>query len=213
MKNFTTLFTAVLLTVAVSVFANDDAKIYKGSVVLETGETLNGQIEMLSPTLNEVKVKFIAADGKATVYKVKEVVSYSFVFQKYNAETKTYDAQTIEYVKKAVDVAPVPFGAKEALIEREVKGAINLYNYYVETRESAHAFEHNFFVEKNGQMITVTRENFKEVLKEMVADYPELKMKVGTQDYGYKYVAKIVQEYNNYVAPKNQMMGMVEAPF
>ena len=208
MKNFTTLFTAILMTFAITVFANDDTKVYEGSVVLENGQTLVGQIEMLSPTLNEVKVKFIASNGKATTYKASEVATYSFAFPKYDASTKSYKNETIEYVKKEVTVAPIPFGPKSVLVERQVAGIINLYNFYTETRAAEHAFEHNFFVEKDGQMIEMTRENFKTVLKDMVADYPELQVKVGTKGYGYRNIAQTIQEYNEYSAPKGAFFGM-----
>jgi hypothetical protein len=208
MKNFTTLFTAILMTFAVAVFANDGIKVYEGSVVLENGQTLVGQIEMLSPTLNEVKVKFIASTGKETTYRASEVIAYSFAFPKYDASTKSYVNETIEYVKKEVTVAPVPFGPKEVLIERQVAGTINLYNFYMETRTAEHAFEHNYFVEKDGQMIEMNRENFKTILKDMVADYPELQIKVGTKGYGYKQAAEIVQKYNKYTAPNDAFLGM-----
>ena len=208
MKNFTTLFTAFLMTFAVTVFANDEVKVYEGSVTLENGETLKGQIQMLSPTLNEVKVKFIASNGQATTYKAKDVASYSFKFPKYNASTKSYDNQTVEYVKKNVTVAPVPFGPKAVLVERQVEGTVSLYNFYAETRAAAHAFTHNYFVEKDGQMIEVTRENFKTILKDMVADYPELQAKVGKKGYGYKYITNIITEYNDFIAPKGEMFGM-----
>ncbi|MFK7948345.1 MAG: hypothetical protein AB8G11_12215, partial [Saprospiraceae bacterium] len=70
MKYFTTTaFIAILMTIATATFANDNVKIYNGTVTLENGETLEGQIQMLSPTLNEVKVKFIASNGNATTYK------------------------------------------------------------------------------------------------------------------------------------------------
>ena len=208
MKTFTTLFTAILMTFAVTVFANDDVKVYEGSVVLTNGETLVGQIQMLSPTLNEVKVKFIASNGKATTYKANEVTSYNFVFPKYDASTKSYKNETVEYVKKTVEVSPVPFGPKEILVERQEAGSISLYNFYAETRAAAHAFSHNYFVEKDGQMIAVTQENFKSVVKDMVADYPALKVKVGKKGYGYKYIAKIIKEYNDYTSPKGEMIGM-----
>ena len=208
MKNFTTLFTAFLMTFAVTVFANDGAKIYNGTVTLENGETLEGQIQMLSPTLNEVKVKFIASNGKATTYKAKDVASYSFEFPKYDRTTKSYNNETIEYVKKNVTVAPVPFGPKAVLVERQVNGAVSLYNFYAETRTAAHAFAHNYFVEKDGQMVSVTRENFKAVVKDMVADCPELKARVGKKGYGYKHIANIITEYNNFIAPKGEMFGM-----
>ena len=208
MKNFTTLFTAFLMTFAVTVFANDDVKVYEGSVTLENGETLKGQIQMLSPTLNEVKVKFIASNGQSTTYKAKEVASYTFAFPKYNRKTKSYNNITVEYVKKNVTIAPIPFGPKEVLVERQAEGVVSLYNFYTETRAAAHAFSHNYFVEKDGQMVEVNRENFKSIMKDMVADYPQLKAKVGTKGYSYKYIANIVNEYNNYVSPKGEMFGM-----
>ncbi len=208
MKNFTTLFTAILMIFAVSVFANDDAKIYEGSVTLVSGETLKGQIEMLSPTLNEVKVKFIASNGQSTIYKANEVTTYNFIFPVYDATTSTYKNEVIEYVKKEVAVSPVPFGPKEILMECHTKGAINLYSFYAETRAAEHAFTHNYLVEKDGQMIEINRENFKTVLKDIVADYPELKAKIGTKDYGYKYITNIITEYNGYRSPKGQMLSM-----
>lgn len=214
MKTFTTLFTAFLMTFAITAFANDGAKVYSGTVTLENGETLVGQIQMLSPTQNEVKVKFIAENGKATTYKAKDVAAYSFEFPKYNHETKSYDNETIEYVKKDVAVSPVPFGPKAVLVERQAEGTINLYNFYAETRQAAHAYAHNYFVEKDGQMISINRENFKSVLKDMVADYPELRAKVGKKGYGYKYIAKIVAEFNDYASPQTEIYGMNEvAPF
>lgn len=214
MKTFTTLFTAILMTFAITVFANDGAKVYSGTVTLENGETLSGQIQMLSPTMNEVKVKFISEDGTTTTYKAKEVASYSFVFPKYNQATASYDNEVIEYVKKEVSVSPVPFGPKAVLVERQAAGTINLYNFYAETRQASHAYAHNYFVEKDGQMISIDRENFKTVLKDIVADYPELRAKVGKKGYGYKYIAKIITEFNDYAAPKGEMYGMNEvAPF
>jgi hypothetical protein len=96
------------------------------------------------------------------------------------------------------------------LIERQVAGTINLYNFYAETRAAEHAFQHNFFVEKDGQMIEMNRENFKTILKDMVTDYPELQVKVGTKGYGYKQVGQIVQEYNEYIAPKRALFGMTD---
>lgn len=209
MKYFTTtVFTLLLMVFSVAAFANDGAKTYEGSVVLENGQTLNGKIEMLSPTLNEVKVKFIDDSGNATIYKAKEVAAYSFAFPKYNAQTKSYDEEIVEYVKKEMTVAPIPFGPKEVLVERQVKGSISLYNFYIETRASTEAFTHNYFVEKDGQMIELNTNNYKRILQDMVANYPELKAKVGQKGYSYKYVAKVIEEYNEYAAPKGTFYGV-----
>jgi hypothetical protein len=209
MKYFTTTaFTLLLMIFAFVAFANNTAKTYEGSVTLENGETLSGKIEMLSPTLNEIKVKFIDHEGIATIYKAKEVVTYSFTFSKYNPQTKSYDDEIIEYVKKEMTVAPIPFGPKEVLVERQVNGSISLYNFYVETRAASEAFIHNYLVEKNGAMIELNTDNYKIILQNMVADYPELKAKVGQKGYTYKYISKIIEEYNQYVAPKSAAYGV-----
>ncbi|MFK7950094.1 MAG: hypothetical protein AB8G11_21060, partial [Saprospiraceae bacterium] len=63
-------------------------------------------------------------------------------------------------------------------------------------------------VEKDGQMIEVNRENFKSIMKDMVADYPALQAKVGKKGYSYKYIANIVNEYNTHISPKGEMFGM-----
>ena len=209
MKYFTTTaFILLFMVFTVSAFSNSNAKIYKGSVTLENGQVLEGQIQMLSPTLNEIKVKFIDNNRKSTTYKAKEVATYSFIFPKYNAETKSYDNSVIEYVKKEVKVAPIPFGPKEVLVERQVSGVINLYNFYVETRASSQAFTHNFLVEKNGETIVLDSKNYRNILKDMVADHPELKAKVGKKGYNYKYIANVISEYNNYATPEGMHLGI-----
>ncbi|NJN76920.1 MAG: hypothetical protein HC803_00165 [Saprospiraceae bacterium] len=208
MKYFTTTaFTLLFAIFAVTVFANSNAKVYEGSVILENGQTLEGKIEMLSPTLNEVKVKFIDNNGRSTTYKAKEVAGYNFIFPKYNAKTKSYDNQVIEYVKREVSTAPIPFGPREVLVERQVKGSISLYNFYVETRASSVAFTHNYFVEKDGQMIALDKSNYKEILKDLVADYPELKTKIGRKGYNYSSIAELIEEYNDYTSPKGVFYG------
>lgn len=208
MKYFTTtVFTLLLMVFSLATFANDGAKTYEGSVILENGQILEGRIEMLSPTLNEVKVKFIDNQGNSTIYKAKEVAAYSFAFPKYNAQTKSYDNEIIEYVKKEMTVAPIPFGPKEVLVERQVSGSISLYNFYVETRASSVAFVHSYFVEKDGQLIEVNTDNYKTILQDLVADYPELKAKVGKKGYNYKFIANIITEYNEYAAPKGAFYG------
>ena len=57
-------------------------------------------------------------------------------------------------------------------------------------------------------MVKVTRENFKKALKNIVADYPELSARVGKKGYGYKYIAKIITEYNNNKPKNGQFLGM-----
>lgn len=198
----------IFITNTIITYANNDngkqkRKIYSGYIITNNGDTLHGKIQMLSPTLNEVKVKFIDKTGEKKVYRAKDVQAYSFMVLTYkDKETK---AEQIDYVRKKVDQAPVPFGSKTALIERQVTGAINLYNHYVETRAGHYAYEHLFYLEKgqDSQLIRVNRANFKTVVQKMVADNPELKAKIGKKGYGYKHLVKIITMYNN-AKPKNR---------
>ena len=173
-------------------------KVYNGYVVTISNETIHGQIQMLSPTLNEVKVKFIHKNGKKEIFKAKNLKAYSFQVPVYNKATKSRQLQWITYTRKNVERSPLPFGTKEVLLEQLEKGQINLYNHFIETRGGAAPMIHMYQVEKGDEMISVTRKNFKKVMKEMTADYPELAAKVGKRGYGYKHIGKIIAAYNAY---------------
>jgi hypothetical protein len=207
MKRINFLLFAVMF-IFLTAFESGTVKVYDGQVILEDGEVLKGKLEMLSPTLNEVKVKFIDDNGATTIFKAKDVQQYSFVFPVYDAQTKSHRNETITYVKREVPIPPVPFGPKVVLLEQQVSGTINLYNFFVETREAGQEFSHNYFAERNGQLIEINRENFKVATKELVADYPQLQVKVGTKGFGYKHIAEVIAEYNAYFSPK----GVFNAP-
>ena len=179
-------------------FAKEDAKVYNGYVVLKTGDTLHGKIVMLSPSLNEVKVKLIGKSGKKKVFKAKYIASYAFETFSYNRQLEEQVSQWVYYVNKRVERAPVPFGPKNVLIERQEAGTINLYNHYVETRTDNQPLKHFLYLEKGDEMIKITKKNYKVTLKSMLKDYPELQAKIGTRGYGFKYVGKIVAQYNDY---------------
>lgn len=201
-----TLLLTILTTLTTITYANNSNKIYSGYVVTNNGDTIRGKIQMLTPALNEVKVKLIDANGKKRIFKAKEVQAYSFVVLTY--KNKKHTSETITYVRKTVDKAPVPFGSKNVLIEQQVKGQVNLYNHYVETRAGQYAYEHCFYLEKGNEMVLINRANFKKAVRKIVADYPELKAKVGKKGYGYKYIVKIIKEYNTTKPKSGSALGM-----
>ena len=155
--------TILTFTFTFTAYADTSKKIYRGYVVTTKGDTLRGQIQMLSPTLNEVKVKFIASNGQKQTFKAKEVLAYSFI-----VPTHKKGNQTITYSRKQVENAPVPFGPKDVLVERQINGKISLYNHYVETRAGQYAYNHFFLLEKDGKTVTINRENFKKAVKNVV---------------------------------------------
>ena len=207
MKSLLHILTITTLTITFAFTAtatdyDDMPSMYNGYVVTVKGDTVTGQIQMLSPALNEIKVKLIAANGEKQIFKAKEVKKYAFQIPAYNKVTKKRGMEWITYVRKKVQEAPIPFGPKDVLLERPVTGKISVYNHYVESRAAQHAHNHFFYLETGKETIRVNRKNFKSVLKDLVADYPELEAKVGKRGYGYRYVAKIVKEYNEYNATK-----------
>jgi Tfp pilus assembly major pilin PilA len=208
MKSIITIF-AITVLVSVAAIAG---KSYTGYVVLNNDEKVEGTIEMLSPSLNEVKVKFTSKDGKNTTYKSKEVKEYGFQVEKWNNETRTHNLNTIVYTRKNVERSPIAFGPTEVLIEREVAGAINMYNHFVEQNSNPQEpFAHILYVEKtNGEMVSLDKDNFKVVLKNMTAEYPELSAKIGTKGYGFKHIAQIVSTYNAWMMNNGEevVLGM-----
>jgi hypothetical protein len=193
-----TQITLLLMTISMVSFANNIDKVYDGSVTLTNGEILEGKIETLGPTLNEIKVKFIDKQGNTTIYKVAEVMEYRFVFPKWDATTESYKEEVVEYVKRKVEVSPIPFGPKEILIQRVVKGTISLYNFYGEADASDETLVHRFYIEKNGVMLILSNQNYKKLLQELMVDYPSFNMEIGENEYGFQYILTILKAYNEY---------------
>ncbi len=205
----------LLLTIAIFAFsfsASADAKkVYEGYVITTNGETLEGNIEMLSPSLNEVKVKFTSNAGKKSTFKAKEVKEYGFEVEQWNHKTRQHFTSKITYVKKTVERSPIAFGPKEVLIERQVTGTVNMYNHFVEMNSNVETpFEHIIYVEKTAnELVVLTKKNYRTVLKEMVAEYPELQAKVGSRGNGFKHVAQIIETFNNWMLENGEEMVLM----
>ena len=208
MKNLFTIFT---LTIIFSVSASA-AKSYQGYVVLNNDEKVEGTIQMLSPTLNEVKVKFISTTGEKITYKAKEVKEYGFQVEKWNSKTRVHDINTITYVRQNVERSPIAFGPTNVLVERQETGTVNMYNHFVEQNSNTqNPFVHIIYVQKeNKDLVEIKKSNYKVVLKEMTAEYPELSAKIGTKGYGFKYVSQIISTYNAWMANNGEevVLGM-----
>ena len=212
MKNFLQTLTIAILMFSFASAANASEsakKVYAGYVILKDGEKMTGKIQMLSPTLNEVKVKFTNEAGKTKVYKAKNVQEYGFTYNRYDRTTENMVATNVTYVNKKVGYSAVPFGSKNVLIERQETGKINFFNFFYETRMQNNPLQKTIYVEKGEKFEEVTRKNYKRILKDMTTDYPELRAKIGTPGYGFKHAAKIVKAYNDYMTVDNDpIFGM-----
>ncbi|MFK7950135.1 MAG: hypothetical protein AB8G11_21265 [Saprospiraceae bacterium] len=184
-------------------------KVYKGYVVKESGDTLYGKLQMLNPTMNQVKVKFIDDKGKRMIFKAKDVKSYAFKAQVWNKKEKRNVQEWVYYIKKTVERPPVPFAGNDILMQREVNGNISMYNYYVETRSSQN-MEHIIYLEKKDILYTINKTNYRKILKNLMGDYPIVYHKVGTKGYTYKSLTKILKEYNQQTSKQGDNMITVE---
>ncbi len=189
---------AILFTILTAVQVSAK-KAFTGYVVTTDGEKIEGQVVVVSPTYNELKVKFVTSNNKKTTFKAKELTSYGFEVPQYNRETRSHETVEITYVRKEVEDAPVRFGATDIMVERQVNGEIKVYNQYIEADSKiGGGVAHFFYVETaNGMAFTkVTKSNYKKVMKAATADFPALQNKVGTSGFGYKHIVKIAETYN-----------------
>lgn len=212
MKNTLTLITLFTLTFIFSsnVFAGQSNKIYKGYIINNDGEKLEGEIQMLSPSLNEVKVKFISSNNEKKTYKAKDVKEYAFKIAKWNKETRNHVEEWVFYTRKNVERSPVPFGPTEVLVERQVNGAISMYNHFVEQNATTgEPFIHVIYLEKeNKELIAVTKENYKKILRELTTDYPVIHNSIGAKGNRFKNIPEIITTYNNAVSTKGTALTM-----
>ena len=204
------LILVIVLTTTISASA---IKVYQGYVILNDDSQLEGKIQMLSPTLNEVKVRFTSKDNKRNIFKAKEVKEYGFKVEKWNNKTRQHDINSIIYVRQTVERSPIAFGPIKVLIERQISGSISMFNHFVEQNSNVkNPFVHILYVQKGekGNLVNLTKKNYRTILKEMTAEYPELQAKVGSRGYGFKYIDQIITTYNNWMLENGEevVLGM-----
>lgn len=184
-------------------FRKPSGKVYKGYIIMVKGDTLHGKLQMLSPTQNQVKVKFINKDGKRETYKAKVIASYAFQAQVWDKKKKKNVNKWIYYTKKTVERPPIPFAGNDILMQQEVSGTINIYNYYIETRSNQN-MEHIVYLEKESVLYEMNRDNYKKILKTLMSDFPVVQNKIGTKGYTYKYLNQTISEYNQQASKKGE---------
>ena len=187
-----------------TVNAQETKKAYKGYVLLESGEKITGNIEMLSPVMNQLKVKVKSFDNlNQKTFKSQEVKEYAFQIEVWDNKTRQYNPEWIHYTNKEVGRSAIPFGSKQTLLLQELSGTISYYNYHYQSNSDVdNPIKKIFYIEKLNDergLIAINKDNYKEVLQDMTYDFVELHAKVGTSQYGFKYVGKIISEYNTYM--------------
>lgn len=187
------------------------SKSYNGYIIFNDNSREEGTIEMLSPTLNEVKVKFTSKEGKKQTYKAKEVKEYGFKVEKWNNQTRTHDTNIIVYSRQKVLRSPIAFGPTQVLLERQITGYINLYNHYIEANTNTDSpVSHVIYVQKitENNLVNINKENYKSVLKEMTAEYPELRARIGKKGHTFSSITKTIASYNEWMMDNGEEMVM-----
>ncbi|NJN77318.1 MAG: hypothetical protein HC803_02495 [Saprospiraceae bacterium] len=184
-------------------------QIYPGYVITANhNDTLFGEVKFLNPVFNEETLIFYK-DGEEFIYHPAQgiISEYGFQYKHYNKETKSIEPQWFVYIRKLVPKSANSFGAKEAFIERQIYDEIILYNYYVlETYKiNSRKYIHNYFIEKQGvdgfELIAITRENYRETVREyLVLGNDEIEKHLGTNGFGYKYLADLVAIQNAWLS-------------
>ena len=202
------IFYILTITLLLTSSANA-AKVYPGYIVLNNSDRIEGTIQMLSPTLNEVKVKFTSINGQKQTYKSKEVKEYGFKVKRWNNKTRVYESNIIVYSRQKVLRSPILFGPTKVLLERQITGHINLYNHFVEANiNTDKPVTQIIYLQKmmDNDLVSVNKRNYKTVLKEMTAEYPELSMKVGNKGFDFKSLDKIIDLFNEWMLDNGEEM-------
>lgn len=205
-----TLFTLLaLIIISCSAFKgkNEKAKmLYEGFIITTKNDTIEGEIQFINPTYNELKVRFFKG-GKKEIYEAHQLSGYSFAIKRFNKKRKKKEKYWINYVRKRVQKSPIRQGTTDVFIERQVHGSISLYNFYMlkSTKINKRAYEHVYYIEKEGingfSMTLISRENYRDAVREHVASGNEkLYNSLGTVGFGYKYLANIVHLQNAWSA-------------
>ena len=207
-RNMKSLF-YILTILFLFTFSANAAKVYPGYVVLNNSDKVEGNIQMLSSTLNEVKVKFTSADGQKKTYKSKEVKEYGFKVERWNNKTRVHDTKIIVYSRQKVSRSPIPFGPTKVLLERQITGHINLYNHFIESNTNMNTpLTKVIYIQKmeNTDLVSVSKENYKTIIKEMTAEYPELSARIGSKGYNFKSISKTITSFNEWMLDNGEEM-------
>ena len=87
------------------------------------------------------------------------------------------------------------------------------FNHFVEQNSNVkNPFVHILYVQKGekGNLVNLTKKNYRTILKEMTAEYPELQARIGSRGHGFKHVSKIVSTYNAWMVNNGEeiVLGM-----
>jgi hypothetical protein len=187
MKKISLLF---LLVLGISVSAKAEFLWKAGFVVLNSGDTLRGEIKVNAkkelPMFSKISFKM----GETTkMYKPEQITSYGY-------DDKRFLSRKLEGEMTFLKVLSY--------------GRVIFYELQYEMQRGADLIvDSEYYMEKNdgsGAAPTKVKSNkFKKMVADVMADHTELVEKVQSEDKKYEYndMVRIVEEYNNWYEEQN----------
>ncbi len=170
-------------------------KTVTGYILLENGDTLNGKIKVSNRAKNQVRVKFTNSDGKSTTYKAKKNKLKGYGFETKLGRDAT-NTKWRHFKLRKVDQPPMIFASSTVFIEIKATGALNLFNFYVETNTQTNSpYKHYYFMEGLGfSFQKISRENFDKITTQLGKNCSKIRRTSGQLSF-YDF-DRIVTFYN-----------------
>lgn len=168
-----------------------------GYITKKNGKEEEGFIMPGTVTDNEVKIIFISKSGKKQSFKPKDIQGYGYESSEED-DLGLDEAQWIHYETQKADYPPKPFASKLVFMEREEKGALSLYCYYIEVRDNPKKpFRYIYYMKDDaGKLTKIEKKTFAKVAKSAFKDYTAMANRVGRKDFIYKNLDRMVRDYN-----------------
>jgi hypothetical protein len=192
------LFTiCIFLFFSTSLIAKKGDKV-PGYVTLNNGDKLEGNILVGSITDNETKVVFYKENSdKKTIYKPKDLLGYGFEEKEIDEIGKTVLKWT-HFDRQKVDYPPKIFASTTVFMEREERGIITLYTYYIEVRDNPKKpYKYYYYIlTADDELEKVEPEDYVGTTKKIFKEYSALNERIGKKDFEYRNLDRMVRDYN-----------------
>ncbi|MFT5168157.1 MAG: hypothetical protein ACI8P3_003397 [Saprospiraceae bacterium] len=197
MKLSNLLTTGICLLVCLNLHAKKGDKV-PGYVTLNDGVKMEGKIIIGSITDNETKVVFYNEDNnKKTTYKPKDLEGYGFEEKEIDEIGKTVK-RWIHFDRQKVDYPPKMFASTTVFMEREERGIVTLYTYYIEIRDNPkQPYKYYYYIlTEDDELEKVEKEDYVNTAKKIFKQYSALNSRIGKKDFEYRNLDRMVRDYN-----------------
>ena len=173
----------------------------EGYIVTKSGEKINGHVTIKNNiTLDQVKIKFIDYKGQKFSYKAKDISGYGYRDIQ-DTEWGGREWAWVHYESRNVSVAPIPFGPKTVFMERVAEGDVVLFQYWIQVNSNIeNPYKRYFFLERNGERVELTNENFVQEASSFFSDNVEIAQNMGQVNHRFRHMKRVVNNYNNWKA-------------